>query len=180
VFWCIRGVKCLRTIFHARLGLVLIPQKRAETRDAVLVFFHPVRSVGHVVHCGASRVQKIDALFFMLGWARCSFHKKCTRTCYAELLLLHLVGFACHVVRCGALGARNIDALFFILGWAQCDFYKSAPEHVTPKFCFPSGGICGSHGLLCCVRVVNDWHTIFHARVGPVRIPQNWHRDTLR
>jgi hypothetical protein len=35
-----------------------------------LGFLHPVGSVGHVVHCGASGTQNVDALFFMIGWDR--------------------------------------------------------------------------------------------------------------
>jgi hypothetical protein len=32
-----------------------------------LCFLHPIGSVGHVVHFGASGAQNIDAVFFMLG-----------------------------------------------------------------------------------------------------------------
>jgi hypothetical protein len=32
-------------------------------------------SAGHVVLSGMSRVQNVDALFFMLGCARCVIHK---------------------------------------------------------------------------------------------------------
>jgi hypothetical protein len=69
------------------------------------VSLHLVGYVDHVVHSGASRAQNIDALFFMLGWALCGFHKKHSRTRYAELLFLHPVGSVCHVVHSGASGA---------------------------------------------------------------------------
>jgi hypothetical protein len=40
--------------FSTRPGAVFI-KKRVGTRYAKIVFLHPVRSAGHVVHAGASR-----------------------------------------------------------------------------------------------------------------------------
>jgi hypothetical protein len=72
-FRCVWGPKHRRTIFHVQLGPV---------RDtyAELVLLHHVGSVGHVVHCGASVSQIVDALFFMLGWDRFKLKKTCQET----------------------------------------------------------------------------------------------------
>jgi hypothetical protein len=53
----------------------------------------------------------------MLGWVWCGFHKKRTRTRYAQLVFLHLVGSAGDVMHSTTFGAGYDIALFFVLGW---------------------------------------------------------------
>jgi hypothetical protein len=72
------------------------------------------------VHSGASRVRNINALFFILRWTRCQFHKKHARARYAKLVFLHSVRFGGHVACSSAPVVQIVNALFFILGWAQC------------------------------------------------------------
>jgi hypothetical protein len=72
----VRGAKHRRTIFLARVGPLWIPQKRVGITYPELVFLHPVVSTGHVVHSGASRVQNVNSLFFMLARDWSGFHKK--------------------------------------------------------------------------------------------------------
>jgi hypothetical protein len=87
----------------------------------------------------------MDALFFVLGWARCSFPKKGAWTHYAKPVFLHPVGSASHVLHFGASGARNIDALFFMLGWDRYGYDKKcAMTRYAELVFFASGGIYGS------------------------------------
>jgi hypothetical protein len=107
-----------------------IPKKCAESHYAKLVFLHPVRSVGHVVHSATSGAQNVDTLLFILGWAIAVSTKGDNGHVTANIYFLHPVGSACHVVRSGAFGAQNVNALFFMFGSACCGYQKRVPGQV--------------------------------------------------
>jgi hypothetical protein len=75
--------------FSCSGGPDAVPIKSVMTLYTELVFLQPVGSTGHVVHSCASRARNVNALFFMLKWARCGLHKKSVGTHYAELVFLH-------------------------------------------------------------------------------------------
>jgi hypothetical protein len=164
------------TLFNARVRLVQIQQK--EHRDTL----HGTRVFASVRICGPCSAFRCVwgakcRHIFMLGWARCSFHKKCTRTPYVQLVFLHPVGFASHVVHSGA--SRNVIVLLFMLGWDQYGFDK---KHLTSYAEFVFLHLEGSMGHIVhsgATEVRNGVGTIFHAWVGPVRIRQKAHWDTL-
>jgi hypothetical protein len=68
------------------------------------------------VDFGVFGPRNIDILFFMLGWARCGFHKKRAGTRYAKLVCLHLVGSTSHVVHSGASECEISMHYFSCLG----------------------------------------------------------------
>jgi hypothetical protein len=105
--------------------------------------FCTVGFVGHLVDSAASRFQNADTLFFIIGWDRYGFHKKCIKTRYAELVSFHPVGSACHEVHFGVSGVRNLDTLFFMLGWARCGFHKKRARTCYAELVFlhPVGSV---------------------------------------
>jgi hypothetical protein len=136
------------------------------------MFLHLVGSAGHIVHSGASGVRNIDTLFFMLGWARCSFNKKCNGTRYTKLVFpsggicMSLGAFRC--VR----GVKRQRTIFH---------NRVGPVLIPQKLCRDtfcrtcvsvSSGIYGSRSAFRSVRAMKHRHNIFHARVGPVRFLQ--------
>jgi hypothetical protein len=99
-------------------------------------FLHPVRSTCPIVHSGASGGQNVDALFFMLGWDRYGFHKKCAGIHYAELVFLHLMGYVGHVVLFGVSRRKKSMHYFARSGKTDMDSIKSGSGHVTPNMSF--------------------------------------------
>jgi uncharacterized membrane protein YsdA (DUF1294 family) len=93
----------------------------------------------HVVYSDGFRAQNVLAVFFMLGWARCDFHKKCARIHYAELVSMHMVGSVGHVVRSSASGHETSMQYFSCSGGPSTVSIKTAPGHVTLKLCFCIG-----------------------------------------
>jgi hypothetical protein len=128
-------------------------------------------SVVRVLHFSASGLRSVTALFFMLGRARCGFHKKCVGTRYTKLLFLHQVGSTGHIVQSDASRPRNIDTLFFMLLWAQWSFPKKHDDKLRRTCVFASGGICGSPSVFRSMWAGEHRPTIFHAQVGPVQFP---------
>jgi hypothetical protein len=90
-----------------------------------------VGSAGHVVQFGASEVQNVNTLFFILGWDWYVFHKKHVETRYTEHVFLHVVGPMGHIVRFGASGVQNVNAQFLMLRWDWYGFHKN---HVETRY----------------------------------------------
>jgi hypothetical protein len=84
-----------------------------------------VGSAGHIMYSGASGARNVDTLFFMLGWDRNGFDKKCIGTPYAELLFLYLVGSPSHAVHFSASEERIVHTLFSSIGGTGTDLTKS-------------------------------------------------------
>jgi hypothetical protein len=75
ILWDLRVTKCIPMgpghemsthYFLCLGGSGVVSIKTRRIRYAEFVLLHPVGSVGHVVHFGASGVQNVDATFLML------------------------------------------------------------------------------------------------------------------
>jgi hypothetical protein len=129
---CIRGAKHRRTIFLSRVGPVRIPHK---TRYAKLVFFHPVVSTGHIVQSGASGAQNVDALFFMLGWDWCGFHKRVSGLVTSNLCFSIRWDMRVKYGIDVRLGRETSMHYFSCSGGTGTDSTKNKSGHLTPNLC---------------------------------------------
>jgi hypothetical protein len=91
---------------------------------------------GHVGHSGASEACNVDALIFMLEWARCGFHNKRTGIRDAEVVFLHPVGSEGHIVHSVHPGHETLTDYFSSSGGTSTDFRKNVSRHVTPNLYF--------------------------------------------
>jgi hypothetical protein len=106
----------------------------------------------------------------MLGWARCGFHKRRSRTHSANFVFVDMVGSAGHVLRSGASGPRKSMRYFSYSSGADMNSTKRASGDVRRTSVFASSAICGSCSAFWCIQAVKLGRTTFHAWVGPVQI----------
>jgi hypothetical protein len=135
-----------------------------------LCFFRPIGSACHVVYSAAPGARIVDTLFFMLGCARCAFHKKPVGTRYAELVFLHMyvmIYGSRSAFRC-VQGAKYCRTIFCAHAGPVRFPYKARRDTLHRTCVFASYGICGSRSTFWCIQGTKCDRTLFHARVGPV------------
>jgi hypothetical protein len=80
-----------------------VGKKHTGTCYAKLPFLHPVGSMGHVVHSGASR-RETSTRYFYARVGPMQIPQKGHRIRYMKHVFLHPVGSVGHEVHCGASG----------------------------------------------------------------------------
>jgi hypothetical protein len=98
--------------------------------------------MGHVVHSGASEVQNIDTLFFMLGWTGFGSHKKRFETCYTKLFLTGGIYGSHSALWCIQGVKRRCTIFHFQLGQRRIP-QKACWDMLCRTCVFASGGIYG-------------------------------------
>jgi hypothetical protein len=113
------------------------------------------------------------------GGTRTELTKKCPGTHYAKLVFLHPMGSVGHVVLLVSLGHETLMHYFSCSGGTGT-VPRKAPRDTLRQNCgFASIGCFGSRSAFRCIRSAKHQRTIFHARVGPVRIRQKVSWDML-
>jgi hypothetical protein len=161
-FYFVRAAKCRLTPFHARVVPVWIRQKaRQDTLRRTCVFAS-----------GASGTRNIDALFVMLRWARCCFHKKRTETRYARLVFSASGGICGSRSAFRCFQAVNHRCIIFFAQVGPVRFPQKSHRDTLHLTClFTSGGIYWSRSAFWCIRAVKHRRNIFHAWFGLVQFP---------
>jgi hypothetical protein len=84
-----------------------------------------------------SMARNIDAPFFMLGWARCRFHKMRTQTPNSKIVFLHPVGSADQIVHSVVTRPQNTSMHYFSYSSGTGAYStNSAQGHITLNLIF--------------------------------------------
>jgi hypothetical protein len=115
----------------------------------------------------------------MLGWDSCRSHKSALGLVTSNLYFY--IWWDIRVTLCSTVHPGHEMSMHYLS--CSCDTgtnsTKSTLRYIMPYLWFASGWISGLHSAFRRVRGAKHRCTIFHARVGPVWIPQKARRVTL-
>jgi hypothetical protein len=122
-----------------------------RTKNQIMCRSGCIAGVDVHINFSASRPQNVAPLFFMHGWAQCSFHKKRVETHYAKLVFLHpVVSMGDSAFRCIRVMKHRrtiIHARVEPVGNPQ----KAHRDMLCQTCGFASDGICRSRSAFWCV-----------------------------